>query len=41
MSPGGACTHWKAPPLHGARRLLTFNEADFRRFDSLIDIVMP
>src|SRR4051794_23954672 len=19
-SPGGACTHWKAPPLHGARR---------------------
>jgi len=18
--PGGACTHWKAPPLHGARR---------------------
>ena len=26
---------------HGERRLLTFNEADFRRFDSLIDIVMP
>jgi hypothetical protein len=20
ISPGGACTHWKAPPLHGARR---------------------
>src|SRR6202008_2815396 len=19
-SPGGACTHWKAPPCHGARR---------------------
>jgi len=18
ISPGGACTHWKAPPLHGA-----------------------
>src|SRR3954449_11073513 len=23
-SPGGACTHWKAPPLHGARRVQTF-----------------
>src|SRR6476659_8322255 len=22
-SPGGACTHWKAPPLHGARRFRT------------------
>jgi class 3 adenylate cyclase len=22
--PGGACTHWKAPPLHGARQLQTF-----------------
>src|SRR5262245_46820507 len=21
--PGGACTHWKAPPLHGARHLQT------------------
>ena len=21
--PGGAFTHWKAPPLHGARRLQT------------------
>ena len=21
--PGGACTHWKAPPLHGARRKRT------------------
>src|SRR5580692_11679768 len=20
-SPGGACTHWKAPPSHGARKL--------------------
>jgi len=20
-SPGGACTHWKAPPCHGARRV--------------------
>src|SRR6516162_1360077 len=22
-SPGGACTHWKAPPCHGARQLPT------------------
>ena len=26
---------------HGERRLLTFNEADFRRFNPLIDIVVP
>ena len=23
VSPGGACTHWKAPPFHGARQLQT------------------
>src|SRR4051812_36394353 len=23
-SPGGACTHWKAPPLHRARRKRSF-----------------
>src|ERR1700751_5950295 len=23
-SPGGACTHWKAPPCHGARGKATF-----------------
>src|SRR3979411_2492012 len=22
--PGGACTHWKAPPLHGARQERSF-----------------
>src|SRR5258706_15627026 len=22
--PGGACTHWKAPPLHGARQKRTW-----------------
>jgi hypothetical protein len=21
--PGGVCTHWKAPPLHGARQKRT------------------
>jgi predicted nucleic acid-binding protein len=26
---------------YGERRLLTFNEADFRRFRSVIDIVVP
>ena len=24
ISPGGACTHWKAPPYHGARQLPSF-----------------
>jgi len=24
ISPGGACTHWKAPPLHGAHPLRSF-----------------
>src|SRR6202040_432803 len=23
-SPGGPCTHWKAPPFHGARRFRPF-----------------
>src|ERR1700738_2537805 len=23
-SPGGPCTHWKAPPFHGARRFRSF-----------------
>src|SRR5206468_5499805 len=26
---------------HGERRLLTFNEADFRRFAPLIEVVLP
>jgi predicted nucleic acid-binding protein len=26
---------------HGDRRLLTFNDADFRRFAGLIDVVLP
>src|SRR6201981_1739156 len=26
-SPGGACTHWKAPPCHGAHPLRTFDPA--------------
>jgi hypothetical protein len=25
-SPGGPCTHWKAPPCHGARGEPTFAE---------------
>src|ERR1700750_170982 len=24
VSPGGACTHWKAPPSHGARHKRSF-----------------
>src|SRR6516165_6963061 len=30
-SPGGPCTHWKAPPCHGARGNRSF--ADMRRGD--------
>ena len=26
---------------YGERRLLTFNDADFRRYNSLIDIIVP
>src|SRR6202040_681583 len=26
-SPGGACTHWKAPPCHGAHPFRTFGPA--------------
>ena len=26
--PGGACTHWKAPPFHGARQKQTFAKCD-------------
>src|SRR5690349_293455 len=25
-SPGGPCTHWKAPPFHGARRFRPFGD---------------
>ncbi|HVH77399.1 MAG TPA: PIN domain-containing protein [Stellaceae bacterium] len=28
-------------PAHGERRLLTFNDADFRRFSGRIDVVAP
>ena len=24
--PGGTCTHWKAPPSHGARKMRTFRD---------------
>jgi hypothetical protein len=30
--PGGACTHWKAPPLHGARQHRTSTTS----FDNLV-----
>src|ERR1700758_619187 len=26
VSPGGACTHWKTPPSHGARHEQTFSQ---------------
>src|ERR1700724_3826180 len=27
-SPGGTCTHWKAPPCHGAHPFQTFGRAN-------------
>ena len=30
--PGGVCTHWKAPPLHGARHEQTFAESTLSAF---------
>jgi hypothetical protein len=27
--PGGSCTHWKAPPLHGARQKQTSTRHEF------------
>ena len=33
-SPGGTCTHWKAPPSHGARKKRSFLEGlGMARFD--------
>ena len=32
LSPGGALTHWEAPPYHGARQFETF---DRKKFDAL------
>src|SRR3979411_256395 len=29
--PGGACTHWKAPPCHGARQVPTSSNSIFSR----------
>ncbi len=31
ISPGGAFTHWKAPPLHGAHPLQSLDFANFGR----------
>jgi hypothetical protein len=32
VSPGGACTHWKAPPFHGARQEPTLAPQQRRRY---------
>src|SRR5208283_3906320 len=31
-SPGGALTHWKAPPSHGARKVQSFGRGRARRW---------
>jgi len=33
--PGGIFTHWKAPPLHGARQKRSFRNAHYTRFIAL------
>ena len=38
---GGRQVHDANIVAHGERRLLTFNEADFRRFTSLVEVVTP
>ncbi|MGC1888788.1 MAG: hypothetical protein WA709_22305, partial [Stellaceae bacterium] len=38
-SPGGPCTHWKAPPFHGARRERPFL-VDFL-FGGLLIVMTP
>jgi hypothetical protein len=45
-SPGGACTHWKAPPCHGAHPLRTFGSVLrlillLRQWDSRSQVVSP
>ena len=40
-SPGGACTHWKAPPLHGARRSRTLRRGRLRIQQHDADMGLP
>src|SRR5262249_8945171 len=35
-SPGGPCTHWKAPPFHGARRLAAVLAVDVAGYSRLM-----
>ena len=41
VSPGGTCTHWKAPPSHGARKYRSFVDGSpngsYRPFSALQD----
>jgi hypothetical protein len=34
-SPGGACTHWKAPPCHGAHPKQSLAAADHSAFSAM------
>jgi hypothetical protein len=35
--PGGAYTHWKAPPLHGARQQQTHASQQIAPYDQPVD----
>jgi hypothetical protein len=38
--PGGACTHWKAPPFHGARQFRTQHRSKIS-FDYFVGLGEP
>jgi hypothetical protein len=40
-SPGGACTHWKAPPSHGAPPLRSFAQLKSPKLRAPISSVAP
>src|SRR6202012_1049808 len=35
-SPGGTCTHWKAPPSHGARKIAVITRRHGERVESTL-----
>jgi len=37
--PGGTCTHWKAPPFHGARQKKTKEILEYARVSSRVETV--
>ncbi len=40
-SPGGTCTHWRAPPSHGARKWRSFPEGTVKKLNGAIKPTTP